>query len=129
MNRLRRQIKQRMYDLNGNASGKISARFIFPEEFIGFQGHFPGRPVLPGVCQIQAVMVILEAWNNRSVRLQEIVQAKFFNRVSGGDELFFECQQRRGPRAELLVKASVTGGEIKIAEFQLIAGFGDERQY
>jgi 3-hydroxyacyl-[acyl-carrier-protein] dehydratase len=37
-------------------SGECAAVFLFPPEFPGFAGHFPGNPVLPGIAQIMAVL-------------------------------------------------------------------------
>lgn len=38
------------------ASGECEAAFLFPPSFPGFAGHFPGKPVLPGIAQIMAVV-------------------------------------------------------------------------
>jgi len=35
---------------------KLTAEFVFPEDAVWFQGHFPGQPTLPGVAQIQLVL-------------------------------------------------------------------------
>lgn len=54
MNIIMQEIKQYMSDITEKDSNNVSARFLFPEEFIGFQGHFPEKAVLPGFCKIQA---------------------------------------------------------------------------
>ena len=58
---------------------RLTASFLFPEDFIGFQGHFPGNKILPGVCQIQCVISMLEKWKKKNIVLREIVLAKFFS--------------------------------------------------
>lgn len=44
-----------------------------------FQGHFPGNPVVPGVCMIQILKELLEVSNNKHYRLQEARNIKFMN--------------------------------------------------
>lgn len=64
MSRLRDEIKSSMSELRDNGK-EITAHFCFSQEFIGFKGHFPGRPVLPGVCKIQAILCMLEEATQR----------------------------------------------------------------
>jgi 3-hydroxyacyl-[acyl-carrier-protein] dehydratase len=44
-----------------------------------FQGHFPGQPVVPGVCMVQLVMEILELALKNDLRLQESSNIKFLH--------------------------------------------------
>jgi len=39
---------------------EVFADFIFPEDFIGFIGHFPGNPILPAFVQVAAIRFIAE---------------------------------------------------------------------
>ncbi len=126
MNKLMQEIKQCMSDLAETKKGEVYARFLFPSEFIGFQGHFPDKPVLPGVCKIQAVIAMLQAWEKRDIRLKEIVLAKFFSPVSPEKELVFNYRKQTESNNEALIKASVTGKGKKVAELQLRVSFKNE---
>ena len=128
MNRLMQEIKQCMADLAETKKGEVTARFLFPAEFIGFQGHFPDKPVLPGVCKIQAVIVMLQALEKKDIRLKEVVSAKFLSPVSHGEELVFNYRKQMKSNNEALVKASVTSGDKKVAELQLRVSFKNEIQ-
>lgn len=113
------EINKSMYDLSESPGGSITARFIFPSDFSGFKGHFPGRPVLPGVCKIQAVIAMLEKWHEENVCLTEISLAKFFAPVCDNQEIIISSGKLDKVSDETKIKASVTGGGKKIAELQL----------
>ncbi len=75
------------------SDGRYCARFVFPTDFIGFQGHFPGNPVLPGICKIQAVMAMCRAVRNEPVILSEVITAKFIAPVTCNQALTVECRE------------------------------------
>jgi len=117
MNLMCKQIKSAMRVEEVSGDGPVRGRFVFGPHFIGFQGHFPGRPVLPGVCMIQAALMLLKAVDNKPLRLRRVVSAKFFTPVTAGDELRFESV--RGSVDAGSVKVTVNRGEEKAAWFHL----------
>jgi 3-hydroxyacyl-[acyl-carrier-protein] dehydratase len=42
-----------------------------------FEGHFPGQPIVPGVCMMQMVKEVLETAIGKETRLVSAVSAKF----------------------------------------------------
>jgi 3-hydroxyacyl-[acyl-carrier-protein] dehydratase len=98
----------------------LTSRFAFPPEFIGFQGHFPGKKILPGVCQIQCALTTFEMGAGKTVVLKEVVLAKYFSPVFPGDEV--TCVVT-GPAEsggkEVVVKALITKESVKVAELKL----------
>lgn len=46
-------------------------------EHIIFKGHFPGNPIVPGVCQIQMITEILEEHLKTSLFLRKVANIKF----------------------------------------------------
>ncbi|MCJ7615071.1 MAG: hypothetical protein MUO43_00835 [Desulfobacterales bacterium] len=123
MNIIMQEIKQYLSDITEKDSNNVSARFLFPEKFIGFQGHFSEKPVLPGFCKIQAVLIILQEWHKKNVRLKEIVLAKFFSPVSCGEELIFECAETKGNNEESEIHAYISSKGKKIAILDLKVTF------
>ena len=101
----------------------LAARFTFPEDFIGFQGHFPGNKILPGVCQIQCALTMLEQWKNREIILKEIVQAKFFSTVAPSEELLCVCKGIEGTGPDFILKAHMSNGDRKISDLKLKVKF------
>lgn len=59
-----------------------------------FQGHFPSKPVLPGVCQIQMVSEILEGALKKPLLLNKASRIKFARLVDPNDnaELLIEVK-------------------------------------
>lgn len=114
-----KEIYDSMHDLAESAGGNITARFIFKPGFIGFKGHFPGRPVLPGVCKIQAVMAMLEKWHKKNICLTEISLAKFYAPVLENQEIIISSAKPGCISGETKIKASVASGDKKVAELQL----------
>ena len=123
MSVIMQEIKQCMSGLNKTADGKTVASFRFPADFIGFKGHFPGRPVLPGICKIQAVIAITQELHNKKVKLKKVILAKFFEPVSQDEELFFEYSESLEMNNEALLKASVSSNGKKTAKLELRVSF------
>lgn len=92
-----------------------------------FQGHFPGRPVMPGVLVIEAlaqaggILSHLSSSEPRAGRLSYLVKvdkARFSDMVVPGDRLDLEVQIRRVIRNMTLYAgvASVDGKEVACAD-------------
>ena len=101
-----------------------------------FQGHFPGRPVMPGVLQIEAmaqtagaiVMAQLgDAVAGKLVFFMSIDKARFRKPVVPGDQIHFHAKlvQKRPPVWKYWVEAHVDGK--KVSEAEIGAMLMDER--
>ncbi len=64
-----------------NADGSASFEFCFPTDDATFVGHFPGRPLLPGVFQLEIIRSAAEAMLKQSLFVREIVKAKFLRPI------------------------------------------------
>lgn len=75
--------------MNIKDTGENSLEFsiTFPDSFSGFQGHFPGNSILPGVVQLMTVQTALEKKLNRRLSLYEISAAKFKAPVLPGEKI------------------------------------------
>ena len=120
MNPLTREIQSCLAELTSGDDGQWVARFVFPPDFTGFRGHFPGRPVLPAVCMVQAVTTALAVRRRCSVKLQRIVSAKWFAPVKPGAELLFTCHERPDETAGIVIRARITSGDVKVADLSLL---------
>ncbi|MFN2353063.1 MAG: hypothetical protein ABR512_00880 [Desulfopila sp.] len=50
---------------------------MFPAAFPGFQGHFPNRPILPGIVQLACVRHIVEQATGRKLTARKYAGVKF----------------------------------------------------
>lgn len=118
MSRLRKEIKSFMSQLCDDGQ-ELTAHFCFSQEFIGFKGHFPGKPVLPGVCKIQAILCMLQEATQKTPQLKEIVSAKFFTPVTCNEEIVCTVRQVSEGSEETRVLALITNRDKKISEIKL----------
>jgi 3-hydroxyacyl-[acyl-carrier-protein] dehydratase len=66
----------------GNENHKYLVRVEINPGHQIFKGHFPGNPVVPGVCQIQMVTEILEEIFNKKFRLIHADNIKFLSLIN-----------------------------------------------
>jgi 3-hydroxyacyl-[acyl-carrier-protein] dehydratase len=57
--------------------GDVEAELVFPREFAGFSGHFPGYPVLAAVLAIYSGWLLAELSQQQELELCSIRRAKF----------------------------------------------------
>lgn len=91
-----------------------------------FQGHFPGKPVMPGVLMIEALAQVgavailsLDEFKGKIAYFAGIDKAKFRRKVIPGDVLRLEVEiiKRRGPMG--IGKAVAYVGDKKACEAEL----------
>lgn len=120
MNRLTLAIENCMSGFNTDGRCGVSARFIFPASFPGFQGHFPGNPVLPGVCLVQACIVLCSKAVGYKVELEAMAAAKWFAPTQPGAELDFAAGIT-GPDADgaIVFRCKIRHGDAKVGDLAL----------
>ena len=114
----------KMTELNGEDSGIAMKNVTMNEPF--FQGHFPSRPVMPGVLLVEAMAqtagaLVLEHHSDNAGKLvffMSIVKAKFRKPVGPGDSVYFHVKllQKRPPVWKYWAEAHVDGKKVAEAE-------------
>ncbi len=124
----------KLIDIDGEESGTAIKNVTINEPF--FQGHFPGRPIMPGVLLIEAMAqaagaLVLnhlgEEHAGKLVFFMSIDKARFRKPVSPGDTVRFHVKlaNRRPPVWKYWAEAHVDGK--KVAEAEIGAMLMNER--
>lgn len=100
-----------------NGPDIFTANFLFPPDFIGFNGHFPGNPMLPGVAQIMAAALTVAP--DGPARIKELRRTKFVSMVRPGDILQVRVQCRELPEG-LLADAQCLVQDTLCAHIKLL---------
>ncbi|MGL6182633.1 MAG: 3-hydroxyacyl-ACP dehydratase FabZ [Aestuariivirga sp.] len=124
----------RMIDIDGEDSGTGVKNVTINEPF--FQGHFPGRPVMPGVLLVEAMAqtagaLVLDHLGDehagKLVFFMSIDKCRFRKPVGPGDQVHFKVklQNKRPPVWKYWAEAHVDGK--KVAEAEIGAMLMNER--
>ncbi len=85
-----------------------------------FTGHFPGNPVVPGVCQIQMIKELVEKAVKQQLRLTESDNIKFLSMISPlvNNQLEFVVQIKPSEERQIVVIASIGAGTTQFLKFK-----------
>lgn len=101
-------------------NGQLHVRVRINADHHIFRGHFPGNPVVPGVCMIQILKEVLSNHLKKELTLHEIGNVKFMSFIDPKTDPVLEIQMViKSPEAgEYHVSASILAGEKKVLKFQ-----------
>ena len=95
MNKMRQGIAAASLDaVTTDDSGTLYGRYLFPKDFVGFAGHFPGHPILPAIVEIMTVVALVGAASGCRQCLVAVEDAKFLSPVSPDQEILVRCRPR-----------------------------------
>lgn len=94
--------------------------FRFPATDPTFAGHFPTRPLLPGVFQLEITRMAAELTLKQSLSIREITKAKFLRPIIPDETLRVELKLAEKPDIiQVRASFSVTGQAAGEAILQL----------
>jgi len=97
-----------------------------------FQGHFPGKPVMPGVlileglAQVGCIMTFYaeqEAIGKKLIFFAGIDKARFRRPVVPGDQLIYKVKLLKKKRSIMVMEAKAYVDDALVAEAEMMASF------
>ncbi|UCV03671.1 hypothetical protein [Dechloromonas denitrificans] len=77
-----------------------------PADHPAFAGHFPGRPIVPGVVLVDRAILFAEQLLGRPVDNWQIGNAKFFSPVGPSEVLTFTLERKASGAIAFTVRAA-----------------------
>ena len=74
-------------NMNRSAENEISADIRVPSDSPWFDGHFPGKPILPGVAQIGMVFDTIKKAHNQELMVSSVRRVRFKRIIRPDDQL------------------------------------------
>lgn len=87
-----------------NTSEGILAQVHLNKDHAIFKGHFPGNPVMPGVCMIQIIKELTEEATGKNLFLSVSSNIKFMAIIN----------PEKNPDLQIAIDISQENGEVKI---------------
>lgn len=103
-------------------NGFATTRFTIPHDHPCLPGHFPGRPIVPGVVVLDRVLAAIEAGHGGALGALRMPQVKFAQPLLPGEEARIELEALPDiapPRWRFRVlrdDALLASGEVRAAD-------------
>lgn len=65
-----------------NSPGVVKARLAINKDHRIFEGHFPGLPVVPGVCMLQMIRELIQVYAGREFKIGAADNMKFLSVIN-----------------------------------------------
>lgn len=87
-----------------------------------FQAHFPGNPIMPGVCIVHMISRLTEKRVGHSLVLHKVVNLKFIAPISPASEpvLTIDFSAIDLAETEVKVRGIISAGERIVTKFSII---------
>lgn len=119
MNKVEQYLEGAVKSIDISDQESAYVELLITEDFPGFDGHFEGEPILPGVCYIQALMFLAKKQIGSNLILKEVVLAKFTAVVKPGDELSIKAKTKTVGNNVFVIKSIMCSGAVTVAKIDV----------
>ena len=107
------ELRKRLGDHSQTADNEYLCTIHFDPAFRGFEGHFEGNPIVPGVCLIELARVHAETVLGCRLKTEEISQCRFRAPVLAGMSADCKLQVRKLDDSHIRLQSEIrTEGNI-----------------
>jgi 3-hydroxyacyl-[acyl-carrier-protein] dehydratase len=116
---LNKLYKIRSMNTNADGSGFMAEIELDPNHPL-FEGHFPGNPILPGVCTVQIIRELLEQSVQKSLRMTKAGNIKYLGFVNPFTMpvLTFQFQIKPADGTNISCSATVSAQGVSVCSFK-----------
>jgi 3-hydroxyacyl-[acyl-carrier-protein] dehydratase len=109
----------------GSLTKGISGKFNFPGDLEVFKGHFPEKPILPGIAQIEMVKFCLETTLDKKLFIQSIKKTKFSHFIEPDTPVsihitFLPDTLEGEGEIQISAKATLNASNITVSKINLV---------
>lgn len=119
MNRIRKELDNAITALQHVEQGQWTSHFRLLVSFIGFEGHFPERPILPAIVQMLMGVVTAEHICGNRLEISGISNAKFVQPISPDMDVTVSCTPADITCASVGVRLTTKNGLASSFSLQL----------
>ena len=107
------ELRKRLDSMEQTADGGYTCKVLFDPGVRGFEGHFEGNPIVPGVCMIELARVHAEAVLGQMLRTGKISQCRFRSPILADMSADCKLLIRKLDDSGFKIQAEIrTGGNI-----------------
>ncbi len=101
----------------------VKATIAIPVDGPWFEGHFPGRPILPGVAELALAIAALRQETGKPLPLRGVAFARLRQLVLPGDRLELSARERADPEGEVArLRLDLKRDGVLVANGEFIVG-------
>lgn len=99
-------------------------RVLVPRDHPGLPGHFPGRPIAPGVVLLDLIFAAIQNATPQQLRIEKIVSAKFLKPVQPDEpvEVTIVLEDDDAASHELRARFRAVRGDEPVLEGRFVLG-------
>ncbi len=102
-----------------NIPGSVKAKIHINPQHKIFDGHFPGKPIVPGVCMVQITIELMEKVMIKKLKLKEADSIKFLAVINPTDNDEIDVTINYSEEGNnWLVSASLFSGPVIFFKFK-----------